>query len=173
MYKRFIGIVQLSPFSTEEIKNLILSRHNSSGLHFRWNGKEERKLSELKKAELFDSYFTFSEGNPGVVLNAWISNIQRVSGSTLDVRMPEMPGLSALRRLDDDWLVLLTHFALHKRLGAGRLERITGLEESESDKMLRQMRQSGLIEEQGRGIFTMNGYLEPLLIKVLSEKQLL
>ncbi len=173
MHKRFIRIIQLTPFSTEEIKSLILSRHNSSGLHYRWNGKEERKLSELKKAKLFDAYFSFSEGNPGVVLNTWLSNIQRVSGGILDIRIPETPGLSVLRSLDDDWLVLLTHFALHKRLSAARLERITGLGESEADKMLHQMHHSGLIEEQGRGIFAINRYLEPLLIKVLSEKQLL
>ncbi len=173
MHKRLISIVHLTPFSTEEIKDLIMGRHNSSGLHFRWNGKEERKLSKYKKARLFDSYFNFTDGNPGVVLNAWLNNIQRVSGSTLDVRMPEMPELSPLRDLDDDWLVLLAHFALHKRMSAARLERITGLEEFEFDKMLRQMRHGGLIEEQGRGIFAINRYLEPLLIKVLREKQLL
>ena len=152
---------------------MILSRHNSSGLHYRWNGKDERRLSKFNRAELFDSYFTFSEGNPGVVLNAWLNNIQRVSGSIMDVRIPKMPALSPLRNLDDDWLVLLTHFALHKRLSAARLERITGLKEFEFDRMLRQMRHGGLIEEQGRGIFAINRYLEPLLIKVLSEKQLL
>ena len=84
-----------------------------------------------------------------------------------------MPGFSALRQLDDDWLVFLAHFALHKRLSAARLERITGLEESEFDKMLHQMRHGGLVEEQGRGTFAINRYLEPFLIKVLSEKQLL
>jgi len=70
-------------------------------------------------------------------------------------------------------MVFLAHFALHKRLSTPRLERITGLDEPEFDKMLRQMRHGGLIEESGRGIFAMNRHLEPLLIKVLSEKQLL
>ena len=173
MHKRFVSIIHLTPFSAEEIKELILSRHYSSGWHFRLNGKEERKLSKYRKAKLFDAYFNFSEGNPGVVLNAWLNNIQRVSGNTLDTCMPEMPELSPLRDLDDDWLVLLAHFALHKRMSAARLERITGLEESQFDKMLRQMRHGGLIEEQGRGIFAINRYLEPMLIKVLSEKQLI
>jgi hypothetical protein len=173
MEKKFLSIVQLSPFSTEELKDLILRRHKSSGLRFRWNRKTESRLSEFRMAELFDSYFNYSEGNPGVALNAWLSNIQRASGSVLDIEAPAIPNLSALRNLDEDWLVFLAHCALHKRLTADRLERITDLKEAEFDTMLRQMRNSGLIDEQGRGVFAINRFLEPFLIQVLGEKQLL
>jgi hypothetical protein len=173
MEKKFLSIVQLSPFNTEELKDLILRRHKSSGLDFRWNRKTEGRLSDFRMAELFDSYFNYSEGNPGVALNAWLGNISRASGSVLDIVVPAIPNLSALRNLDEDWLVFLAHCALHKRLTAAKLERITDLEEAEFDTMLRQMRNSGLIDEQGRGVFAINRFLEPFLIQVLGEKQLL
>ena len=173
MEKKFLSIVQLSPFSTEELKDLVLRRHKSSGLHFRWNRKTEGRLSEFRMAELFDSYFNYSEGNPGVGLNAWLSNINRASGSILDIGVPDIPNLSALQNLDEDWLVVLAHCALHKRLTADRLERITDIKEAEFDTMLHQMRNSGLVDDLGRGVFAINRFLEPFLIRVLGEKQLL
>ena len=170
---KFISTIRLSPFSTEDLKDLILRRHQSSGLQFRWNGRNEKRISELRIAALFDSYFSYSEGNPGMALNAWLRNIRSVSGNTLEIATPETPGLTALRQLDEDRLVLLTVFALHKRLTIEQLVRVTGLEESSLEVMIQAMRRYGLIEERGRGVFVMNMYLEPFIIKVLSEKQIL
>jgi len=170
---RFIRTVRLTPFSAENLKDMILLRHHSSGLQFRWKGRDEKKLSGIRLAALFDAYFTFSEGNPGMALNAWLNSIHRFSGSILDTRTPAIPDLSALRKTNEDMLVLWSVFVLHKRLTAEKLMRITGMKESELDRMLHVMRRCGLIEERGRGILILNMFLEPFIIKVLIEKQIL
>lgn len=171
--QRFIATIHLAPFSTEELKELILQRHHSSGLQFRWKGRPEKKLSALRIAALFDAYFNFSRGNPGVALQAWIRNIERAGGSVLDIRAPEVPDLAALRRLDADVLVTLGVCALHKRLDADRLGRITGLERPVLETLLRSARRYGLIEERSRGVCTLNTFLEPFIIQVLIEKRIL
>ncbi|MBN2317639.1 MAG: amino acid permease [Acidobacteria bacterium] len=173
IHQKFISTVRLSPFSTEELKDMILRRHRSSGLQFRWNGRDEKSLSELRTASLFDSHFTHSEGNPGMALNAWLHNIQRLSGNTVEISTPETPNLTTLRQLDDDRLVLLSAFALHKRLTIEQLGRITGLEEPVLESMIRTLQRCGLIKERGRGVLVINMFLEPFIIKVLSEKQIL
>ena len=171
--QRFIGTFHLSPFSTEELKEMILRRHRSSGVRFRYNGRDEKRISEFRMAALFDSYFAFSEGNPGTALNAWLSSIHRASGSVMEIQAPGIPSLSALRKINEDRLVLLSIFALHKRLTIDQLARITGLDRTVLGNMLQTMQRCGLIEERGRGILVMNMFLEPFIIKVLSEKQIL
>jgi len=173
IHQKFISTLRLSPFSTEELKNMILSRHRSSGMQFRWNGRDEKNLSQLRLASLFDSHFTYSEGNPGTALNAWLHNIRRLSGNVVEISAPETPNLNVLRQLDDDRLVLLSIFALHKRLTIEQLGRITGLEAPAVERMIRSLRRCGLIEERGRGVLVINMFLEPFIIKVLSEKQIL
>jgi amino acid transporter len=171
--QRFIGTFHLSPFSTEELKEMILRRHRSSGVQFHYNGRDEKRISEFRMAALFDSYFAFSEGNPGTALNAWLTSIHRASGSVMEIRAPGIPSLSALRKINEDRLILLSVFALHKRLTIEQLNRITGLDRTVLGNMLQTMQRCGLIEERGRGILVMNMFLEPFIIKVLSEKQIL
>ncbi|MEJ2109246.1 MAG: AAA family ATPase, partial [Acidobacteriota bacterium] len=170
---RFISTIELSPLSTEELKDLILLRHHSSGLHFRWKGRAEKKMSELRLASLFDAYFAFSEGNPGAALNAWLGSILRRTGDTLDIRTPEIPNLTPLRNMDEDMLVILSVFAIHKRLTTAKLARITCLEIPDVEKQMNTLKRCGLIEERGRGSLILNMYLEPFILKVLIEKQVL
>lgn len=166
----FMGQIECEPFNAEELKQLVLSRHRTGGLKLQLNGKSEDKLTEWNLAQLFNKYFNLSDGNPGYTLNVWLSNITKVVGKTIHIKLPVMPNVSHLNSVSDElWMVIL-QIALHRRCSIDRLARVLRQNESKTKDLLKNMQRSGLVEERFPGIFAINALLEPHLVGKLKEK---
>ncbi len=169
---RFIEIINFSPFDAKELKELIMKRHRSSGFGISYNA-DEGELSELQLAQLFNGYFDYSEGNPGVALNGWLSNIKKVVGNSLLIGKPEYPSISILKELDENWTMLLVQFVLHKRLTKEKIMRITGWNDTDTISQLLAMLRSGIIIERTTSVYIVDPFMLPFLIKALKDKELL
>ncbi len=172
MENNFISIIHCHPFNSEELKELVIRRHRSSGLKFKIDKKEEEKITDIGLARLFNSHFDQSDGNPGTVLYQWLSNIQKVSAGTLQVRAPKNNDLQPIENLDDDSLVVMVQLALHKRMPYNKLERVIGLEPHSCESIVNALIRSDLIEERAERLLLINPYVEPLVRKVLKRKGL-
>jgi hypothetical protein len=166
--EHFIEIVNIKPFDAEVLKELIMRRHRSSGLSFGFD-PQVSTLNEIKMAQLFNAYFNYSDGNPGTALNAWLANIKKVSGDHLIIEKPDNPSLSGLKALNEDWLMLLGQFVLHKRLDHEKIKRITGWDKKMVDEMILAMLRSGIITEKVSGIYNIDPYMHPFVTKVLND----
>ncbi|OFY68273.1 MAG: hypothetical protein A2V64_07345, partial [Bacteroidetes bacterium RBG_13_43_22] len=163
----FISVIYLKPFDSKDIREMIILRHRSSGLKFVLKKNEEGELSEIRIASLFNKYFSFSEGNPGIVLKAWLANIVSVSGNRIFIRTPRLPDTKVFTELDDDWKVVLLQLILHKRLTCARLDRIFLQDDARTRGIINALLRTGLIEERNEDLFVVNPFIEPLLIRVL------
>ena len=123
----FISIISSMPFDSEEIKDMIIRRHHSSGLKFKYQKKDEDSISEFKLAGLFNKYFDTTNGNPGVALNRWLTNIDKFSGEIIHITSPKIPKSEVLENLDDDWQVALLQFIIHKRMTLEKLTKILNI----------------------------------------------
>ena len=150
-----------------------MRRHRSSGLKFYLNNRMEDELSEIRVAGLFHKYFNFSEGNPGTALLAWYVNIDKIADGSISIRNPELPDTKVLDGLDDEWKTLLIQFILHKRLTLTRLERIYSRDDRRERGILNALLRTGIVQERNEGLFIINPYIEPHLIKVLKSEDLL
>lgn len=168
-----ISVIPCQPFDSESIKELISKRHKSSGLHFLLDKKQEEHLSQIKQAKLYNRYFDFTKGNPGVALNAWMSNIMQFKNEQLSIRYPEMVDTEVLLGFDTHAYLVLAQIALHKRMGKQKIGRVFELDEADVELMLRPLRLNGLVVEKSEGIFTLNPYIEPQVIRILKQKELL
>lgn len=168
----FIEVINCQSFESEELKDLILKRHRSTGFTLSLNGKKEG-ISEVGIARLFDSYFNISEGNPGVALNLWLSNITAVKDNHLIIRYPHMPGFSALKEMNADWQLVLVQLLLHKRLSFTRLQQNVLMEEQELRTTLLAMFRAALLTEKKSEVYAIDPFLEPLIAEVLKEKKLI
>jgi hypothetical protein len=165
-----MGQIECEPFNAEELKQLVLSRHKTGGLKLQLNGKSEDKLTEWNLAQLFNKYFNLSDGNPGYTLNTWLSNITKVVGKTIYIKLPVMPNVSHLNSVSDElWMVIL-QISLHRRCSIDRLARVLRQNENHTKDLLKNMQRSGLVEERFPGIFAINALLEPFLVRKLKEK---
>ncbi len=169
----FLSVIPYQPFSTEEIERLVLLRHWSGGLTFLRNGREEDRLSEWNKVRLFNAFFDYSGGNPGVALGAWLSSIEKVSGKQVHLRVPKPPDYDALRTLPDDWVMMIIQFLLHKRLSLPRLRRVLYSDMAQVRELLQDLLRAGLLVEKGTGVYQLNAYCEIHLINVLKEQEII
>jgi len=169
----FISVIQLSPFDSKEIEEIIIRRHRSSGLEFVLHKSDEEELSEIRMARLFNKYFNYSEGNPGIALKAWLGNIVSVSEYKIHIKQPSLPDTNALNELDEDWKVVLIQLILHKRLTYERINKIFFSDDLRSMSIVNSMLRAGLIEEKREKLYIVNSFVEPHLIKVFKREEVL
>lgn len=168
----FLSLIELQPFNAEELKEIIMMRHRSTDMHFILGNKTQDRFTAWDYARLFVKYFNYSQGNAGVALNAWISNITNIDEHTLNIRWPKTPEMSRLNFLEPSWYLLLLQFILHKRLTPERLVRITQQEKEQLINQLHTLVRAGIIEGN-QGYYQLNPFLQPLLINKLTENEML
>ena len=169
----FLGIISCAPSNAEELKQIILLRHRSTGLKFDLKGKPEELLSEWEIARLFTAFFDYTRGNVGVALYAWISNITKATRESVFIKKPETPRVDILDRLKLIQMTLLLQFVLHATLTMDRLLRITNLPQPNLQREVNALKRSGLVIEHSDGVLEMNAFLAPHLIQALSDRRML
>jgi hypothetical protein len=168
-----IDSIVLSPMHAEDLNEMILRRHQSSGMQFFLGRRPEQSLSKFSLARLFDLYFICSDGNPGVALSRWLSSINRVIGDELRMLPPEIPSTAALQKLSDDSLTTLTQFVIHKRLSPAKMARIMGSDEEATRRTANRMTSIGILEERAPDLYTINPVLDLPIRKNLRERRLI
>jgi len=170
---KLIGVIQCQSFDSENLKALIMKRHNSSGLNFIIDNKSEESISLLKLARLFSKYFDCTRGNPGVTLNTWLSNITQYKNEQLTMNYPGNPETSIIAGLEEELLILLQQIILHKRMDKAKMKRVLLCSDDEIQRSLGPLILNGLVQEKTENVFVINQYVEPYVVRVLKNKDLL
>jgi amino acid transporter/GTPase SAR1 family protein len=169
----FLGAIECQPFDAEELKDVILLRHRSTGLKMELNGISEDDLSEWRLAKLFNGLFDFSRGNVGVALQSWISQIRKIHQGQLTIRELQKPDTESLEHLETGWIILLNQLLLHKRLTRQRLARIMADEEKNLQALINPLKRCGLILENNGGLLRIDPYLYPLVREKFREREMI
>ncbi len=149
----FLNIIEALPFNSENIKNIILFRHQLSGLQLVLNNKPEFDYNDADFAKLFLRYFNYSGGFVGETLNAWIVNIENADDHTIYAKSPINPNLRILDYISIDYLLIILQFILHKRLTIDRLKRVTMLDDKALQTQINFLKRSGIIETENDVMF--------------------
>ena len=169
----FISILTLRPFDSREIQEIIIRRHRSSGLKFVLKKRQEEYLSEIRLANLFNKYFNYSDGNPGIALKSWLVNIVRVTEKTIFIKPPEVPDTKVLTVLDESWKIVLIQLILQKRMTFERINKIFFLDEAKTRSIISSMIRSGMIEEKRENLYIINQYIEPHVVSTFRKEGIL
>ena len=165
----FISTIVCQPFDSEKLKNLIMIRHRSGGLKVNFGRTPEERISEIRLAGIFNRYFNYSGGNPGLALFVWLASVVKYSGERLVMKLPQNPNLSVFEGLNVTWKVILTQLLLHKRMDLTKLERVLQIEPVEIENNINAMQMAGLITEKITGVFVINPVLDKFLSDYLHE----
>ena len=169
----FMGRIMCQPCDAEDLKEIVLMRHRMGGLKISLNGKWEEELTEWHLARLFNRYFRLSGGNPGYTLQAWLANIVKVSGNTVYIKAPVIPQVRHLVNMGEDlWFVIL-QFVIHRRCTVARLAKVLRQSEERTTELITELLRNFLVEERFPAVYAINTYLEPFLIQILEEKDVL
>jgi len=176
--------IELQPLVSRQLEQIIMLRHDSSNLRIKLRDRAMNKFRSWEYARLFSKYFNYSGGNPGVAMQAWISNITAIDNHTITIRYPRIPDLSDLEMMDDDLFILIIQIILHKKITIEKLYRIYLLEESNSEteskgnkkiklvKGIEILKRSGIIDSND-DIFSINTNLYPHIINLLIDKEMI
>jgi hypothetical protein len=158
------SIIECEPFNAKELQQLIISRHNSSGITFSYKGSTEESISQLTLSLLFNSYFNASNGIPGVALNTWKSSITDSQEDIIFIKKPENPNFNILMDLQPDWLTILSLFIQHKHLDIEKLLRISDYPIEDIRTIILNLKNAGLIVYKNESVMTLGRISEPFIV---------
>lgn len=159
-----IGVVNCEPFNAKELHQLILRRHKSSGISLNYIDKSEDELTQLNYSILFNTYFNIADGNPGIALNTWNSNIINYANDSISIQKPIRPNKEVISQIESEWILVISLFIQHKNLAAEKLSRILNIELGDSENLLIGLSNAGIIKKDVN-VFTLDRYIEPYLVE--------
>ncbi len=162
--------VDLPPFSSRDLQEIILFRHKTSGFNLSVDSTIPSGLTQARLARLFNKVFTVSGGNVGAALLCWVANIREFKNDTIYMQSPRSPETDVLKGLSGDLKVYLMQFVLHKRLSIEKLTRIMHENEDKIRYILQLLKRSGLITEQAEKVFEIDRYMYIHVSKFLFEQ---
>lgn len=166
---RSLATIACQPLLAEELKDVVMQRHSSTGLKFEVGGRHQNELSDLRLARLFTRYYDVSRGNVGAALQAWLAHTDGVDSDTLSMRSPTAPLLDPFDALTDAYRTLVVQFVLHKQLTLTRLARLTQLPPDILAEDVASLERMGILTRSGEGVLELNRWSQHLLTSYLAE----
>ncbi len=165
----FLSVVECNPFDTKRLQQLVQRRHKTSGLTYFYRKESEESVSLIKTASLFNNFFLYSQGIPGVAMNAWLGNITKVDKQKIFITNPQYPNYDVLNHVNSDWLIVVALFIQHKNMSANKLARVMAITSDEAENSVYNLLNARIIELREKDVYTLNRYLEPFLVKVIAD----
>jgi hypothetical protein len=167
--ERFLASIRLDPFTAEELRDIVLVRHRSTGMGLLIDGRATQGLADWRVARFFNQLFDRTHGNVGEALQAWVAAIDEVDGEEILVVTGESPRLGPLGELGPTQHALLGALMVHRRVPPESMALMTGLGRADLDREVAALRRSGMAEESV-GALTLNRYVEPDLRRHLQAR---
>lgn len=166
-----LATINCEPFDARELKEMIMLRHHAGGMKFRYNKKEEERMTAWDFAKLFNNLFDLSFGNPGVATQLWLSAIKSVSGKTIVIEPISLPSKKVFDVLSPEQWFYVLQFLHNRRFSISRLA--TNLERPESTVLadIRELKRAGIIVERFEGIYAIRPGLDLFLAEHLKTRK--
>ncbi len=168
-----IDLVFCHPFDAHELKDLIMLRHQAGAMNFILDKKNEKHISDLEYAQLFNRFFNLSAGNPGHTINLWLAGIYKISGNVLFMQRPFSKEITFTEDLPQEEIFYILQFVLHRRFSVKSLSEILQSDIENTEKTVRILLQKGILVEKFQEIYCLNPALEIHLVKKLKSIELL
>lgn len=166
-----LATVNCEPFDARELKDMIMLRHHAGGMQFRYNKKDEERMTTWDFARLFNDLFDLSFGNPGTATKLWLAAIRKVSGKTIVMAPFRLPGKKAFDNLNPEQWFYILQFLHNRRFTISRLAQ--NLEQPEEVVMadIRELMRAGILVERFEGVYAIRPGLDLYLAEHLKTRK--
>ena len=166
-----LNTIVLKPFSTQQIKEVILEKSNIGGLNFIFKNISSDQLKPVKMNRLFSRINYLCEGNIGLANLIWIAGIKDVEEGNVylkEFKYTKMPDV-----LLPIWELILLQIVIHNKI---KVKSLCQLFEGENYEFINEqisslVRMKILISDEG--VLCVNPLIYSYLIKHLRIKNLL
>ncbi len=156
-YELSSDTIYIRPWDKEELKELILKRHEPTGLEIRFNEELFEIMShfgaERSIENAQDIYFRIlakqTGGNPQAAVNTWLKSISHVNDKTIELHLPQRRPIHEVEVLSDESLFVYSSILSHEYLSFSEIIETTDL----SEKVVTYALKAGF----GKGILSRDG----------------
>ncbi|MDZ7657861.1 hypothetical protein [Fodinibius sp.] len=182
----FSHISKSDSLNAEQIKRLILSRHQASGysLYFEPDDQiqqsrtyrklkdQEEEAQEHLKEEYFEKLTTLAEGNSSIAMIFWIRSIRDFDETYFHIQSLEITSIEMIKDLNPQVLFALAAFVLHDTLLDEELAMVMNITLEESRLLLNRLRSRGMLIEKNES-YTINHLMFRQVVRVLKERNII
>ncbi|PAU93591.1 hypothetical protein CK503_10570 [Aliifodinibius salipaludis] len=182
----FSHISKSDSLDAEQVKQVILNRHQASGysLYFEPDGQtqqsrtyrklkdQEEEAQEYLKKEYFEKLTKLAEGNVSIAMIFWIRSIRDFDEIYFYIRPLEITSVEMIEDLKPPVLFALAAFVLHDTLSDEELAMVMNITREESRLLLNRLRSRGILIEKNES-FTINHLMYRQIVRVLKERNII
>ena len=181
-YKR---IIHLEDLSTDELKEMILSRHQISGYGIHYlptdriiNTRQYKKITNpLRQQQFLEDYFfkrlsESAEGNIRVAIYFWLSAIVKFEESEIKISLDMKSESQFLHQLPTDEIISLAAFIQHEYLDEEKHALIFNQEISDSSIHIEKLYKKGLLL-RNEEVFMIHPYLYRPVVRALKMRNII
>ena len=184
LYGYFPVLISMKNLSTDEVKKVILLRHNASGysLFFESSNfdradrrfvKKNKKEQQLYLEEKFFSKLNnFSESNISFALQLWIKSTLRVEENRIHINSLAGIDFGFMQNLPHEVVFGLHALLIHENLDVFQLSQVLGVSRRQAYLLLMRLADRGIVLED-RGLYSIHPLLYRETIGLLKDKNLI
>jgi hypothetical protein len=153
-------VIQMQPFTDEELRELILKKNNISGYKIIYtaseNNKSSKKFSKMNYEEqqlyLRDQFFNdlnaFAKGNISLALSFWLLSTSNITEESIEITNFQPPDFSFITGLNADKVFIIYLLIMHDGLGFDHLNQVYKKPEDKLQLLVVMMLDDGIIIEK-------------------------
>lgn len=132
---QFRNALRVKPWTQGEIRSLVLSRHQRTGLTLRYDeillSSRGPDAGNVRNAEqrYFALLWDACRGNPMAALRLWLGSVT-VKGRVVRVALPKTPAGSVLEKTGENLMFVYAAIAIHENLASAEIAAVTNLPEN-------------------------------------------
>lgn len=179
----FRKLMHLSPWTADELKELIARRNARAGLAVEFDefllDREASLSDELELVENVDAYFRLlkesSGGNPRVATYLWLNSLRPLTEEKLRLGLFRQESSKHLEQLDSELLFALAAICQHENLSVTELRELLNVPLDFAGFAMRYLSEYGYIEPKhtDNNRFALAPRFYPQVLKVLRTRHLL
>jgi len=173
LQRALLSTTVLSPFSQEQMRQVLWARHKTGGVRLSFQGKPEDTLSDKSWDRLFSRLHKQSSGNIGLALHHWLAQIHLAEGDELNWQN-EWPAADFPELEDPSWYFVLLQLYLHKALSYRKFGRLFEQEgKAWVEGRISELEKSRILVPHSRDVLELRPAVRYYLGRCLKEKGLL
>ncbi|MFH5831480.1 hypothetical protein [Halalkalibaculum sp. DA384] len=182
----FSHVIRSDDLSREQIKSVILKRHEASGYDLVFEADEtqqknrayrklldrEQEAQQYLEDQYFEKLSKLAEGNASIAMIFWLRSIRDFDDTHFYIRPLEVTSVELVEDLTPDILFTLAAMVLHDTLTPQQLSRVLLFNEQESKLMLSRLKSRGLLNQSGPN-YSLNQLMYRQVVNVLKQRNII
>ncbi len=154
-YELSSDTINIRPWTKDELRSLLLKRHEAIGTEIRFNEELFEIMSHFGAERSFDNasdiFFRIlakqTGGNPHAAVNTWLKSISYCDDKVLELHLPERRPTYEVESLSDETLFVLSSILSHELLNVDQIMATTDLSEKVVNFALKLGLEKGIIDK--------------------------